>query len=175
MGSRGRCRGRGGRRPDRGRIPGGRGRGGRHYPASGITRKRQDSSFTTLTDGTVIEYHPSFKFADDVFAKFKPSDKQNLFDARSAYKRLRTVQSTGYHGNGQIVPYTPTYYPSPNPHMQVSQMQLYPTLPPVPPPTQLPPPPPPVAPVSNQIQSTSIMGGSHSQIGTRHFQGGRPS
>ena len=91
MGSRGRGRGRVGGRPGRGRIPGGRGRSGRHNPTAGITLKRQDSSFITLTDGNVIEYHPSFKFADDFFSKFQPSDKQNLFDASAVYKRSHMI------------------------------------------------------------------------------------
>ena len=120
-----------------------------------------------------MEYHPSFKFADDAFSKFQPSDKQIFFDARSSYKRSRTLQSTGYHDNGQIVPYTQVYYPTHNPHMQVSQIQLYPSSPPIPPPTQIYPPPP-LAPVSNQIQGTSVMGGCNNQAGFRHFQGGRP-
>ena len=46
------------------------GRGGRSSRGRGggrgnLVRKRQDSTMITLTDGTVIEYHPSFKFADD--------------------------------------------------------------------------------------------------------------
>jgi len=34
-------------------------------------------------DGTVIEYHLSFKFTDDQFRNFKPEDKQKLFDDRA--------------------------------------------------------------------------------------------
>ena len=77
---RGSFRGRGGRsgrgaRGYGGRSPGGRSGRGRGNNHSGITRKCDDSTLITLTDGTIIEYHPSFKFADDVFYKFKPEDK----------------------------------------------------------------------------------------------------
>ena len=41
-----------------------------------LTHKRQDSSLITLTHGSIVDYHSSFKFPNDVFSKFKQEDKQ---------------------------------------------------------------------------------------------------
>ena len=84
--------------------------------------QRKDSTLVTLTDGKVIEYHPSFKFPDQIFAEFEQSDKKKLFDERLAYKRQRTnrhqqqnyipiqISATGQYPNGQLVPfYLPPY------------------------------------------------------------------
>ena len=67
----------------------GRGRGGRNNnTTSGLKRIQTDSTFITLTDGTVIEFHPSFKFADNIFRKFKTEDCQALINARAAYREF---------------------------------------------------------------------------------------
>ena len=50
----------GGRFGGRGRGPGRGRRGGRSN--RGAKRTRRDSTFITLTDGTRVEYHPSFNF-----------------------------------------------------------------------------------------------------------------
>ena len=80
-------RGRGGRFNGRGgRSGGGRSSGGR---GRGQQRSRQDSSFITLTDGKVIEAHPSFNFTPDQWGKMQPQDKDNLRNQREEYKRSR--------------------------------------------------------------------------------------
>ena len=48
-----------------------------------IKHKRNNSSFITLTDGSVIKYHPSFRFLDHIFQKFNPEDRQALLDSRA--------------------------------------------------------------------------------------------
>jgi len=59
----------------------GRGRGGRgtgripHMTQNSLKRERNDSIFITLTDGQVIEFHPSTKFLDNVFRRMKIEDK----------------------------------------------------------------------------------------------------
>ena len=53
---------------------------------------RSDSSFITLTDGKVIEYHPSFNFPSQVFAKIKPADKERLKRERASYKKSKHQQ-----------------------------------------------------------------------------------
>ena len=55
-------------------------------------RTRSDSSFITLVDGKVIEYHPSFNFPPQVFAKIKPADKEQLKRERASYKKSKHQQ-----------------------------------------------------------------------------------
>ena len=64
-----------------------------------LTRKMQDDSFITLTDGSVIKYHPSSKFVDNTFSKFKQVDKKKLFNDRAQCKRVRAMgaMTTVYH------------------------------------------------------------------------------
>ena len=77
--------GRGGR--GRGRARGGRGRGG-------SKRTRDDSTFITLTDGKQVEYHPSFQFSSEVYAKMKQSDKELMYQQREEYKRQHNSRSS---------------------------------------------------------------------------------
>ena len=160
-------RGRG--RPVRGKRYEQRAPRGRGANRGAFTQKRTDKSFITLTDGTVIEYHPSFKFADDVFKKFKPEDKQKLYDDRAQYKRARAVKA--------LAPYHHATYAN----MYPNQRNLPPLPPPLPPSPTLPPSlPPPNTSISSNSTSpsssyASIMGGRNSQAGHRHYQGGRPN
>lgn len=160
------------------------GRGGRSFRGRGggrgnLVRKRQDSSMITLTDGMVIEYHPSFKFADDQFRKFKPEDKQKLFDDRAQYKRAKATRALS--AIQPFYPAHPQFVPQYNPYIdsQISQVGMIPGtgLPPQPGsiPAQVPIIPPPPPPQSDTSTIASIMGGRNSQIGGRHYQGGRPS
>ena len=136
----------------------------------------------TLTDGSVIDYHPSFKFSEDVFRKFKPEDKVKLFDDRAKYKRQRMMKAVGIvpydsqnNNSGQQQPqYQPYFsYPQPNAHYinQLGSSSQPPPLPPPPAPTLIPPPPSSLSGSAN----SSLMGGRNLQIGDRHYQGGRPS
>ena len=79
----GRGRGRGG---GRGRF-GGRGRGGRGYRGGYIRKSRQDSKIITLTDGSKIEYHPSFRFTDDQMHLFSNEQKEQLRNDRREYRQ----------------------------------------------------------------------------------------
>ena len=95
----------------------GQGRGGRGNPNSGrgnnlagMRRQRQDSTFLTLTDGSVVEYHPSFKFPPYIFGKMKESDKQMLYEQRANYKRSRQAQQF------QAYPHQNWYHPYPYPY-----------------------------------------------------------
>ena len=74
----------GGRGRGRGRF-GGRGRGGR-----GIKRTRTDSTFITLTDGTKVEYHPSFNFPPHIYKKMKQEDVDRLRAQRADYKKNKS-------------------------------------------------------------------------------------
>ena len=86
-----------------GRSPRGRGRG-----RVNLVRKRQYMSLITLTNGTVIEYHPSFKFVDVQFRKFKAEDKQRLFGDRDQYKRAKAER---------LISALQPYYPMPQYHV----------------------------------------------------------
>ena len=86
----------------------GRGRGN-------LVRKLQDSVLITLTDGTVIEYHPSFKLADYQFRKFKAENKQRLFDDRAQYKRSKAARSISALQSYYSMPYTMCHNTSLNP------------------------------------------------------------
>ena len=55
-------------------------------------RQTRHSSFITRTNGKVIEYHPSFNFSPQVFAKIKPADKEWLKRERASYKKSRHQQ-----------------------------------------------------------------------------------
>ena len=155
---------------------------GRGANRGAFTRKRTDKSFITLTDGTVIEYHPSFKFADDVFKKFKPEDKQKLYDDRAQYKRARTIKALAPYHHATYPPQegTPLGIASTNTHLSQGNLPLL--LPPLPPSAPALPPSLPPANTSISSNSTSppstyasIMGGRNSQTGHRHYQGGRPT
>ena len=182
----------------RGRVRNGRGRGSRftqggRYSRQGgrggrsgrdVKRQLQDSSYITLTDGTPLEYHPSFRFTDDVYRKFKDTDKAMLQQQRAEYKELRSRQSSqvsyaSHYPQGQS--YVPPYV-APHP-LQISQMsQGQPYLPPYPPHITLPqimPPPPPHASGTSQIsqitqdpqqqqpQSGTMFGGGNEQTTQR--------
>ena len=167
---RGRFGGRGGRHHGRGGRFGERGRGGRGREISTMKRKRNDSTFVTLTDGEVVEFHPTIRYPRDIFMKFKYEDRQRLMQHRNEQQHARYVQSMGM--------YAPQY-PLPNNHFmnqgynQTPQLQIgQVSLPPAPP-VGIPPPPPPS---NSDTPNGSIMGGRNSQQGNgRHFQGGRPS
>jgi hypothetical protein len=80
-------RGRGGRFNGRGgRSGGGRSNGGR---GRGQKRARTDSNIITLTDGKVIESHPSFNFTPEQWERMQPQDKYSLIRKRQEYKRSR--------------------------------------------------------------------------------------
>jgi hypothetical protein len=64
-----------------GRGARGFGRGGR----GGVRRSRTDSRIITLTDGTQIEYHPSFNFPRHVFMKMRQEDRDTLRRERQTY------------------------------------------------------------------------------------------
>ena len=122
-------------------------------------------------------YHPSFKFADDVFYKFKPEDKQRLFDDRASYKRSRQAQSVSqYYQPQMMMPYS---YPPPQQdlNMQIGQVSLppLPSATPIQPSSMIPPPPSPRTVSSTVSVPGSIMGGRNAQMGNRHYQGGHPS
>ena len=177
--------GRGRGRSGRGNGRGGRGRG-RGNNGDNKAQKRKQTIKITLTDGTEIDYHPSFKFDDDVFRKFKQEDKQRLFDDRARYKRMKLQSTssmpsdgnnnmfnpyTGYYGNYNNM----NYPPMGNNTYHINQASTSPPLPPPPSnPPPVSPPPPPSGPTSSSYPG-SIMGGRNSQAGARHFQGGRPS
>ena len=84
-----------GRNFARGNGRGGRGRGGRgSSQRSAPPRTRADSEIITLTDGSRIEYHPSFKFPPHVFSKFTQSQIDRLKRERAEYKTRRRDQAT---------------------------------------------------------------------------------
>ena len=120
------------------------GRGGR---VGNPIKQRQDSSYITLTDGTPLEYHTYLHFADDIYRKFKDTDKAMLQQQRAEYKALRSRQSSqvsyaSHYPTNQ--PYAVPPYIVPHP-TQISQMtQGQPYLPPYPPQIVQPPiiPPP---------------------------------
>ena len=75
----------GGRFGGRGRGRGRGGRGGRS--GRGTKQTRTDSSFITLTDGTRIEYHPSFNFPPHIYKKMKQEDIDRLRAQRAKYNK----------------------------------------------------------------------------------------
>ena len=91
---RGRGRGNG---SGRGRFTGrgGHGRGGRGYNGGHIRKTRQDSKIITLTDGSRIEYHPSFRFTDEQMRLFTNEQKDQLRNERREYRQRQT------HNNDQ--------------------------------------------------------------------------
>jgi len=135
-----------------------------HLVIGNLVHRRQYSALITLTDGTVIKYHPLFKFADDQFHKFKPEDKQNLFEDRAKYKRAKEARSiSALQPYYPMPPYHMTQYaPYPaivNVNHQISQVGqiISAALPPQPGPihTQIPfipPPPPPQSDASTWIR-----------------------
>ena len=175
--------GRGGRGfGGRGQGRGGRGNSnpGRGNNSAGMRRQRQDSTFLTLTDGSVIEYYPSFKFPPHIFEKMKERDKQMLYEQRANYRRSRQAQQFQvYPHQYWHNPYPP---PSPVPQLtlqagpaepsqssQVSQITQHTTRD-----TQLTLPPlPPGNPPSVSTGATSIMGGRNEQA-LLHGPGQRP-
>ena len=60
----------------------------------------------TLTNGKHIEFHPSFSFPGDVYAKMKQEDKDNLRNQCIEYKRQRNLQA--------LTQYNPNYHPNQN-------------------------------------------------------------
>ena len=107
-------------------VKSGQGRGGRGggscgsnapkgYNRSSVAlskRTRNNSKMITLMDGTVIEVHPSFNFGPAVWNKIKEQDKQDLQDAREAYKKGQRIQqveiqtSAGATQVSQLTEYT---------------------------------------------------------------------
>ena len=87
-------RGRGGGRSGRGRGygggrgRGGRGRGGRHNGGD-TKRARNDSEMVKLKDGRTIEYHPSFRFSDDVVSNMPKELYDRMKNEREAYNKKR--------------------------------------------------------------------------------------
>ena len=71
----------------RGGGQGGCGCGGRDSRRSRPFRLRTDSNIITLMDGQRIEYHLSFKFLANIFAKMKQEDKDCLRHEHNAYKQ----------------------------------------------------------------------------------------
>ena len=138
----------------------------------------------TLTDGMVIEYHPSFKFADDQFRKFKLEDKQKLFDDRAQYKRARASRSVSsiqqsYLDPTQYVPQMSPYAAMGNIDYHIGQVAQVPSagLPPHPGaiPAQIPFIPPPPPPQSDSSTIEYIMGGRNYKGKGRYYQSGQPS
>ena len=86
-----------------------------------MIRKRNDSTFVTLTDGEVVEFHPTIRYPREIFMKFKYEDRQRLMEHRNAQQQARHVQSMGM--------YAP-HYPPPNNHFmsqgynQTPQLQI---------------------------------------------------
>ena len=118
----------------------------------------------------MIEYHPSFRYTDDVFKKFKPEDKQKLHDDRAQYKRARTIKALAPYHHATYPPQgvAPLGIASASMHLR----QSAPTLPPFLPPSN--------TSISSNSTSTpssyaSIMGGRNSQAAHKHYQGGRPT
>lgn len=164
----------------------GHGRGGRNHSNSGrgntfagMRRQRQDSTFLTLTDGSVVEYHPSFKFPPHVFEKMKESDKQMLYDQRANYRRSRQAQQFQTYPNQQWHnPYPPPPHvpqlmiqasTDPPQSSQISQITQQTTRD-----TQLSLPPlPPGNPPHVSAGPSSIMGGRNEQA-QLHGPGQRP-
>ena len=154
---------------------------GRGASRGTFTRKRIDRSPITLTDGTVIEYHLSFRYADDVFKKFKPEDKQKLYDDRAQYKRTRTIKALAPYHHATYTPQGVAPLGIASSNMHLSQVHL----PPPPPLPQSAPTLPPFLPPSNTSISSnststpssyaSIMGGCNSQAADKHYQRGRPT
>ena len=64
-------------------------RGGGRSQGGYQKRARQDSKFVTLTDGRVVESHPSFNFPPDVWAKLPEDEYQRLMELRRVYKQSR--------------------------------------------------------------------------------------
>ena len=120
--------GRGGRNQGRGGFGrGGRGGRGTGRGGRGAQRTRSDSRFITLTDGSQIEYHPSFSFPRHVYLKFKPEDKETLRRERSAYNETRRNRTEIKELKSQISGQSPSLAPPPDnvsvsQHSQVSQM-----------------------------------------------------
>jgi hypothetical protein len=83
---------RGGR--GRGYNPG-RGRGPGRGHRNGQQRTRTDSKMISLTDGSVIEYHASFKFPQAIYAKFKQDDKDRLYQERQEWKKRKRGNGDG--------------------------------------------------------------------------------
>lgn len=85
------------RAPGRGRGFGGRGRGGRGRGRGGgrgyhnhdPKRTRSDSEIVTLNNGKRIEYHPSFRFPNDVISQFPAGLYDRMKSERQAYKKRR--------------------------------------------------------------------------------------
>lgn len=63
---------------------GGRGRGGRG--GHRVHKTRTDSEIITLQDGRRIEYHPSFRFSDDVMRQMTNEQKDKLRRQRQEYR-----------------------------------------------------------------------------------------
>ena len=101
-------RGRGGGRWDCGRGRGGRGRGGGRSQGGYQKRARQDSKFVTLTDGRVVESHPSFNFPPDVWAKLPEEEYQRLMELRRVYKQSRQASQASVQQPPNSVPVSDT-------------------------------------------------------------------
>lgn len=120
---RGHGKGFGGRNAGRGYARGGRGRfGGRYYYGRGnygrgnyggrnnnwINKKRNDSKIVTLTDGTRMELHPSFRLSDEEFRKLKKEDYDWMINGRNEYKRK--MNNGSGHSNIKMTRTEPVEY-----------------------------------------------------------------
>jgi hypothetical protein len=77
------CGGRFGRADHGGRSRGGR--GNRNRPA----KKRNDSTYITLSNGQEVEYHASFHFPPAIFNKMKDADRERMLRERKEYNKSR--------------------------------------------------------------------------------------
>jgi hypothetical protein len=98
-------RGRGGRFNPRGGRSAGGGRFGQRGRGNGGKRVRADSVNITLTDGKIIEAHPSFNFTPDIWAKIQQHDRDTLVRQREEYKRGRQQQNPREIQYIQVVPH----------------------------------------------------------------------
>ena len=93
----GRGRGRGGR--GRG---GGRGRATKQYDSSEYVQKtRDDSTIITLTNGKKIEYHPAFRFDQEIFELFTQDQYDKLRSQRKEYAQRKEYQGNNNDSRGR--------------------------------------------------------------------------
>ena len=116
-----------------------------------------------------------FKFADNVFRKFKFEDRQAHLDARAVYREYRKDRAINplygaymphnlQHINNQVLNTQNSNYP-----LQIGQVTPYIEPSPIPWQNQILPPPP--TPPSHQYPDAqgSIIGGQNSQEGNRYY------
>jgi uncharacterized membrane protein YgcG len=80
---------------------GGRGRGGRGGRGAhryNKPRAHPDNYKLTLTNGKVIDAHPSYSFTDEEMSLMHPHDRQNIYNKRAEYRNQRA----NGNNNGQF-------------------------------------------------------------------------